>query len=91
MTDDPRAAAFDKIRDARHVLKESDSLSVRTVGGDRMSLTLMEFEHRCCVAIEREMENTNPDNGLIGLLCEAVRLSREMCRLAEGERDERSL
>jgi hypothetical protein len=76
---------IDKIRQARKTLKRSDSLEVQLVGGDRMSLTLDEFAHRCCVEIEREMAQPNPDNHLIMLLCEAVRMKREYCRFAESD------
>ena len=36
-----------------------------------------EFEHRCRVAIREESEKLSPDNALISLLCDGVRLARE--------------
>lgn len=55
----------------------NDSLDRRMVAGDRMSITLAEFKRRCCVRIQEEQDKTNPDNAVIALWCEAVRLARE--------------
>lgn len=35
------------------------------------------FERRCLVHMEDEQEKPNPDNALIAVLCDAVRLARE--------------
>lgn len=35
------------------------------------------FEHRCRVYLQREQEKIAPDNGLVAILCDAVRMARE--------------
>lgn len=47
------------------------------VGGRICEWSLSEFEHRCRVHLMREQEKPLPDNGLIAVLCNAVRLARE--------------
>ena len=47
------------------------------VGGEVMSGSLVEFERRCRLYLEVEQSKLSPDNCLIALLCDAVRLSRE--------------
>ena len=47
------------------------------VGGRRMDCTNAMFEQRCLVCLRNEQEKTSPDNGLIALICDAVRLVRE--------------
>lgn len=47
------------------------------IEGRMLRTTIAEFEHRCEVHIEAELAKINPDNSLIDLLCDAVRLSRE--------------
>lgn len=47
------------------------------VGGDRLMTSLDDFEHRCLVHLREEQLRVSPDNGLIALLCDAVRLARE--------------
>lgn len=49
------------------------------VAGRRMTITHAVFEARCENLIEDEQRKPLPDNALIGVLCEAVRLSREHC------------
>jgi hypothetical protein len=36
-----------------------------------------DFEHRCMVYLAEEQDKLSPDNGLIALLCDGVRLARE--------------
>ncbi len=47
------------------------------VGGRTLSEPINVFERRCRVHLMREQEGISPDNGLIALLCDAVRLARE--------------
>ena len=47
------------------------------VGGRRLPGSNNEFEHRCLIYLAREQEKIAPDNGLIALLCDAVRCVRE--------------
>lgn len=35
------------------------------------------FEQRCLICLAREQEKLHPDNGLIAVLCDAVRCVRE--------------
>lgn len=51
-------------------------MSVEVAG--RMCLTsLDDHEHRCLAFIEQEQRSMAPDNFLIGVLCDSVRLARE--------------
>ena len=52
------------------------------VAGDRMERNLGDFLCACEVSIIEEQEKLAPDNALIALLCDAVRLARETIRLA---------
>jgi hypothetical protein len=36
-----------------------------------------DFERRCLVYLAEEQDKLSPDNGLIALLCDGVRLARE--------------
>lgn len=47
------------------------------VGGDVMLSSLDNFEHRCKVHLADEQRKIAPDNSLIALICDAVRLCRE--------------
>jgi len=47
------------------------------VEGRRLDCTNALFEHRCLVYLDHEQRKIAPDNGLIALLCDAVRLVRE--------------
>lgn len=40
--------------------------------------TLQQFEHRCNLVLAEEQEKIAPDNVLIALLCDAVRINREL-------------
>jgi len=56
------------------------------VGGRRLVKgTLKEFEHRCKVYLDREQRKPFPDNGLVDILCDAVRVKREYCDFVEKE------
>jgi hypothetical protein len=43
----------------------------------RMQITFAQFELRCQHLIQEEQAKAFPDNALIGVLCDAVRLKRE--------------
>lgn len=60
-------------------LPNADTLAWRLVAGDRMTMTLAEFAHRCAVRIEEEQRKLEPDTACIALWCEAIRLTREVC------------
>jgi len=50
--------------------------------------TYADFERSCLVHIDEEQRRANPDNALIALLCDAVRLTREVAPpLVSGEAD----
>lgn len=48
-------------------------------------MPLAQFSQRAKVLLGEEQRRANPDNALIGLLCDAVRLARENARLGGGE------
>lgn len=54
------------------------------VGGNSLPVTLADFERGCKVHLAEEQAKLNPDNALIGLLCNAVRLARENERMAKS-------
>jgi hypothetical protein len=56
---------------------ETGEQSLPAVGGRVCEWSMNEFEHRCLVHLMREQEKIAPDNGLIAVLCNAVRLARE--------------
>lgn len=49
------------------------------VAGRRLTTSHVDFERSCAVLIETEQSKPLPDNALIGVLCDAIRLSRERC------------
>jgi hypothetical protein len=53
--------------------------------GRRMLGSIVEQEHRCKVLIGMEQEKVSPDNALIAVLCEAVRLGREYTDFVGGK------
>lgn len=57
--------------------EKSQSDNLPSIAGRRCEWSLAEFEQRCQAFIGREQEKPLPDNGLIAVLCNAVRLSRE--------------
>ena len=59
----------------------SDTLP--TVSG-RMEMTHAAFQRACQVQLLHLQEIHFPDNGLVRVLCEAVRCSRECCEIAGG-------
>lgn len=53
------------------------------VGGVYMDRSIADFRRACAAHIEKEQAKQLPNNSLIALLCDAIRLSRELCKLAE--------
>lgn len=47
------------------------------IAGRSLGCSLNEFERRCKAWLATEQEKPLPDNALIALLCDAVRLGRE--------------
>lgn len=47
------------------------------VGGRTLDCTLPAFEQRCRLILGKEQQKDSPDVGLIAVVCDAVRLSRE--------------
>jgi hypothetical protein len=54
------------------------------VAGDTLTTTLWQFEQRASVLLSDEQSKANPDNALIGFICDAVRLARENAKMATG-------
>ena len=52
------------------------------VEGRMMLRTHLEFERACEVILADEQEKPSPDSHLVGVLCDAIRLSREACDMA---------
>ena len=59
-----------------------DDSGLPTVGGRRMNRSNEDFERACLVLIGEEQRGLNPNNALIAVLCDSVRLSREACDMA---------
>jgi len=49
------------------------------VGGRHMEQTIQEHERRCLVFLAEEQRKPSPDNALVALLCDSVRMGREYC------------
>jgi hypothetical protein len=47
------------------------------VAGRRLLTSHADFEHRCKVLLMEEQDKPLPNNALIDVLCNAIRLSRE--------------
>ncbi len=56
---------------------EPDEYALPEVAGN-FNDTLENFERRCRIALKTEQEKILPDNSIIALLCDAVRLKREV-------------
>lgn len=57
------------------LLVSSPAAHVSVAG--RLDRSLADFERACLVHLDEEQHRASPDNALIGLLCDAVRLARE--------------
>lgn len=55
------------------------------VGGRRIYCTNAMFERRCLIYLNWEQRKIAPDNGLVALLCDAVRLVREYNDMMQPE------
>ena len=64
---------------------------ITKIDGAYMDRSLKDFAEECADRIEVEEAKPNPDTSLIALLCDAVRLTREMTRRDEryAQRDAR--
>jgi hypothetical protein len=58
-------------------MSERNSAALPSVAGRMCEWSINEFVRRCLVCIQREQEKPLPDNDLIDVLCNAVRLGRE--------------
>jgi hypothetical protein len=54
-------------------------MELPAVVGDRIDCSIATFERRALVALAHEQAKLAPDNALIALYCDAVRLGREYC------------
>lgn len=59
----------------------SETERLPSVAG-RFDRTLVDFERSCLVHLDEEQRRANPDNALIAVLCDSVRLGREAARPA---------
>ena len=60
-------------------------MNLPEVCGRIMPCSNADFERRCKVYLAREQEKPLPDNGLVALLCDAVRCVREYTDCATGK------
>lgn len=67
----------------RNALGSSVETSGNLVAGDTLPTTLAQFQLRANRLLQDEQEKPNPDNALVGFLCDAVRLARENERMAK--------
>lgn len=58
-------------------ITETSAATLPTIAGRMCEWSINEFERRCLGCIQREQEKPLPDNDLINVLCNAVRLGRE--------------
>lgn len=63
-----------------------DDVGLPVVGGWRLEGTLADHVRGCRVLIDQEQTSAHPDNALISLLCDSVRLAREYDRAKTGEK-----
>lgn len=47
---------------------------------------LATFERRCLLQLKEEQEKILPNNALIAVLCDAVRVKREYCQYVTGNK-----
>ena len=55
------------------------------VAGRMISGDLNSFKRSCKVAIMYEQDKINPDNAVIAVLCDSVRLAREYADYVQGK------
>jgi len=51
----------------------------------RMQCSNAEFERRCLISIADEQDKLMPDNSLVALLCDGVRMAREYSAAMNGQ------
>ncbi len=61
------------------------SQELPSVAGRRLSTSIAALENRCLVHLANEQEKLMPDNALIAVLCDAVRLGREYADEMNGK------
>jgi hypothetical protein len=62
----------------------AEETSQSHVAGDVLPMPLWQFEQRANVLLDELTSRANPDNALLGFICDAVRLARENERLARA-------
>lgn len=65
-------------------LEDLDTAMVVAVGGDYLQGTLCDHVRACTALIADEQSHHNPDNAVIAVLCNSVRLAREHVQLARS-------
>lgn len=68
----------------------SDDTGLPQVGGSIMEWSLEDFAHKCRFYLGEEQEKPSPDNGLVAVLCNAVRLAREQVKMAKSNLESRT-
>jgi hypothetical protein len=58
--------------------------SLPKVAGRSLTRSLYDFQRACLVTLAEEQAKPLPDNALVALLCDAVRLSREQADFLRG-------
>jgi len=54
-----------------------------TVAGNRLPVSHAAFEQSCLVLIAHQEAQILPDNAIVAVLCNAIRLSREHCEFMQ--------
>ena len=75
------------LREIERLQGEKQFIGIPPAVAGRFNRTLADFERSCLISIGDEQLRTNPDNYLIGVLCDAVRLAREQRPPGSAERD----
>lgn len=68
---------------ARQKAYDQGVLETVRVGGEYVEKTLNEHVLACNALLFEEQQKANPDNALVAVLCDSVRLVRECARLAK--------
>ena len=55
------------------------------VSGNMCERSISDLERACLILIGEEQQKLNPNNSLISVLCDSVRLGREYCNHVEGK------
>lgn len=66
-----------EVVDTQQVCDLSTQIGLPEVCGETLPCSLSTYIHRCRVALANEQAKLNPDNVVVELLCDAVRLARE--------------